>query len=242
MSNINAATQDYVERWARLLDEIGDKQEELKDLKADAKDDGFNLKAMAQLVKEKRKGAEYMVDQLTLELEVTTYRKAVGHPTELEEAQRLAREEAGTDPDERFGGDDAGDGADADDVVSFEAPKRGKGKRGAQLKPGVEQMIADAVRSVTGAVEGKLLDAAGMTLSVKNDLPSEPPPLASMLEAMTLADELRDSFNGADEIMVAEDIAEKLSQAVAEAPLSAGLRFDAAAHGQARRRRGAAAR
>ncbi len=94
MSNTDAAAKDYVDRWAAHLDVIAKEQEELKSLKAEAKAEGWNLKTLGQAVKEQRKGAKYSVDQLTLELEMTAMRKAVGLPTVLEDAQRLAAAEA----------------------------------------------------------------------------------------------------------------------------------------------------
>lgn len=98
--NIDAATGEIVEKWNRLADEIAKAQAELKDLKARAKDEGFNLKCLAQAVKELRKGAEYQCDQLTLELEMQTYRSNVGLPTTVEEAQKLVLSE-------KRGGEDA---------------------------------------------------------------------------------------------------------------------------------------
>lgn len=100
MSNIDAATQEITDQWAEIADEIAKKQVELKDLKARAREDGYNLRALTQIVKEKRKGAKYQAEQLTLELELDTYRKATGLPTELKDAQeRAAREAAGIDDD-----------------------------------------------------------------------------------------------------------------------------------------------
>ncbi len=93
MSNVNAAVEAAVSEWSDLLDEIAERQVKLKDLKARAKEDGWNLKALAQCVKERRKGAEYSQAQLTLELEVTTYRQATGLPATLEEAQKAVAAE-----------------------------------------------------------------------------------------------------------------------------------------------------
>ena len=94
MSNINFQTTALVDDWSGLLDEIAELQVKLKDLKARAKEDGWNLKALAQCVKEKRKGAEFSQAQLTLELEVTTYRQAAGLPATLEAAQKAVAAEA----------------------------------------------------------------------------------------------------------------------------------------------------
>lgn len=96
MSNIDAATGDIVDKWSGHLDVIAKEQELLKALKSEAKADGYNLKSLAQIVREKRKGAKYQADQLTLELELDTYRQAVGLPTDLADAQERARREAAT--------------------------------------------------------------------------------------------------------------------------------------------------
>jgi uncharacterized protein (UPF0335 family) len=93
-SNYDAATMEIVDKWSGHLDAIAKEQVELKDLKARAKDDGFNLKCLAQVVKERRKGAAFQVDQLMLELEVNTYRENAGLPTTVEDAQDRARKEA----------------------------------------------------------------------------------------------------------------------------------------------------
>jgi uncharacterized protein (UPF0335 family) len=94
MSNVNAAVDATVKEWSELLDEIAEAQGRVKELKERAKSDGWNLKALAQCVKELRRGAEFSQDQLTLELEVNTYRTAVGLPVTLEDAQRAVAAEA----------------------------------------------------------------------------------------------------------------------------------------------------
>lgn len=82
------------ERRRVILDQIDDLQVDLKALKTEDKEDGFNEKALAQCIKELRRGADYQCDQLTLELELDTYRKAVGLPVTLEAAQEAALKEA----------------------------------------------------------------------------------------------------------------------------------------------------
>jgi len=98
-NNSNAELVRRAERRKAVLDAIAEHQDELKLLKAEDKQDGFSEKALAQVVKEIRRGAEYSEAQLTLELELTTYRKAVGLPVTLEDAQRLVHEEATAVPD-----------------------------------------------------------------------------------------------------------------------------------------------
>lgn len=94
MANYDAATREIADKWGALLDEIAERQVLLKDLKAQAKEDGFNLKCLAQIVREKRRGAKYQADQLMLELEINTYRQNYGLPVDVEDAQERARREA----------------------------------------------------------------------------------------------------------------------------------------------------
>lgn len=90
-------------RACQLLDEIADLQEDLKQLKAEVKAVGYDMKAFNQIVREMRRGADYQAAQLELELVVDTYRKAAGLPVTLEAAQEAARidaEQLPEDPDE----------------------------------------------------------------------------------------------------------------------------------------------
>lgn len=82
------------ERRRNVLDQIDDLKTDLKALKAEDKDDGYNEKALAQCIKEMRKGADFQCAQLTLELEVDTYRRACDLPVTLEAAQEAASAEA----------------------------------------------------------------------------------------------------------------------------------------------------
>lgn len=93
-SNTGAELRRRAERRVGLLDQIGELQEELKLAKAEDKADGFTEKALAQVVKELRRGAEYQADVLQLELELDTYRAAVGLPRTLEDAQRQVAEDS----------------------------------------------------------------------------------------------------------------------------------------------------
>jgi len=101
VSNIDAQTQAHVDKLAGFADRIAKEQMELKEFKAELKNDGWNLKMLQQLVKEKRKGADYSVAQLTLELEVQAGRKAAGLPATLEAAQKLAAADAASSPDDK---------------------------------------------------------------------------------------------------------------------------------------------
>lgn len=97
----NTANEDLRTRAQRLrdvLDEIADKQEEAKQIRAEAKADGYDLKALNQVVKEMRRGPDYQAAQLELELVLDTYRKAVALPVTLEAAQEAAREAAAVVP------------------------------------------------------------------------------------------------------------------------------------------------
>ena len=114
------------ERRVRILDEIAAAQEDLKQLKAEDKADGYNEKALAHVIKSLRKGADWYADQLQLELELDTYREAVGLPTDLETAQKLAREEAAAVPDV----DPEDSGSDPDSGAGWDR-RTVKGKRGA---------------------------------------------------------------------------------------------------------------
>jgi uncharacterized protein (UPF0335 family) len=88
ISNTNAELVRRAERRVTLLDEIAERQEELKQLKAEDKSDGFDEKALSKVVKELRRGADYQAAQLELELVLDAYRRAVGLPVTLEDAQR----------------------------------------------------------------------------------------------------------------------------------------------------------
>lgn len=83
------------------LDEIAELQEEVKVIKSEAKADGFDMKALAQVVKELRRGPEFQEAQLQLELVLDTYRRNVGLPVTLDAAQEANRKEAEQLPPEK---------------------------------------------------------------------------------------------------------------------------------------------
>lgn len=101
--------RSYASRLARVLNDIADLQEDAKQIKAEVKAEGFDMKAFAQVVKEQRRGADYQAAQLELELVLDTYRKALDLPTTLEQAQAAVLAGAETLPN----ADD-----DADDVTT----------------------------------------------------------------------------------------------------------------------------
>lgn len=100
-ANQSADLKSRVEQLIDLLDEIDEKKADAKKIRDAAKADGYDMKAFNQVVKEKRKGADYQAAQLELEMVLDTYRTAVGNETDLEKAQETARREAAVDPDEK---------------------------------------------------------------------------------------------------------------------------------------------
>lgn len=88
-----------VDRRIAIVDQVADLQEDLKTFKSEDKADGFTERVIAQMVKEKRADADKLLAQLTLEAEIDVARHAVGLPTDLATAQRLAQAEAETVPE-----------------------------------------------------------------------------------------------------------------------------------------------
>ena len=89
----NSELQNRAQRRVNLMTEIECLKEDLKRLKVEDKADGYNEQALAQCVKELLKGAEYQEEQLQFEMELDTYRTAIGLPVTLETAQRHVREQ-----------------------------------------------------------------------------------------------------------------------------------------------------
>lgn len=136
-SNVDPAIAEIADKWVELEDEIDKQKTELKDLKARAKSDGFNLVTLRQIVKETRRGAKYQAEQLTLELELGTYRKAYGLPTELQDAQERARREAegeGRGEESAFGERDTVQFGDGPEVPAREFERAAKGRRRERLQ------------------------------------------------------------------------------------------------------------
>lgn len=93
-NHADAELKRRAEALSSILDQIAELQEAAKQVRSEAKADGYDLKALNQVVKELRKGADYQAGQLELELVLDTYRKAVGLPVTLDAAQEAARKEA----------------------------------------------------------------------------------------------------------------------------------------------------
>lgn len=96
---VNEELQRRASNASTLLDEIAEKQDDLKAIYAAAKADGYDMKAFKQIIKELRKGPEFQQAQLELELVLDTYRKGVNLPTTLEEAQQAVGEDARAVPE-----------------------------------------------------------------------------------------------------------------------------------------------
>jgi len=88
--NSKAVLRERVQRRVDVLEQIDELKQTLKDYKDEDKADGFTEKAIAQVIKEVRKGVDFQADQLQLELEVDTYRDANDLPRTLAEAQKRA--------------------------------------------------------------------------------------------------------------------------------------------------------
>lgn len=100
-ANHGADLKQRAEAYADVLDEIDDAKTRAKEMKDEAKSEGYDMKAFAQIVKERRKGAKYQAAQLQLETVTNTYRKAAGLPTDLKEAQKRAAAEAEAEPESK---------------------------------------------------------------------------------------------------------------------------------------------
>ena len=99
-SNSRAELNRLADNLGKILDEIADLQEDAKAIRQAAKSNGFTVKTLNQIVKEKRRGAEYQADQLTLDLDLDTYRAAYGLPRSLEEAQGRVADQVGNLPED----------------------------------------------------------------------------------------------------------------------------------------------
>ncbi len=97
-----------VDRRVELEKQILELKDELKAHVAEDKSDGFNDKVIKRCVREKLASAARLVDQLTFEAELTTYRRASDLPTTIDEAHARAKVEADKVPgNERAAANDA---------------------------------------------------------------------------------------------------------------------------------------
>lgn len=91
-NNSNVELKRRIDRRIELLDQVADINEEIKAFKAEDKADGFTEKAIADAVKLKRADAEKVLATLLYEAERDVYRKAAGVPTDIEAAEKIARQ------------------------------------------------------------------------------------------------------------------------------------------------------
>ena len=81
-SNSEAQLRAAAETIKTLREQIAALQDEIKVEVAAAKSNGFNMKALNRVIKDMMLEPEAMEQQLVLELEIDTYRRAVGVRTE----------------------------------------------------------------------------------------------------------------------------------------------------------------
>ncbi len=81
-----------VERMERLLDDIDGLRDDLKDLKAEAKADGFNVQALTKLVAIRRNKKKAESEALLLN-DLLIYAHATGTPLDLVAAEPAAATE-----------------------------------------------------------------------------------------------------------------------------------------------------
>lgn len=99
--NTQQVLRSYGRRLSNILNEIADLQDDAKQVRAEAKADGYEVKVLNKVIQELRRGEDYRQGQLELELMLNTYRAAMDLPTTLEAAQTQAREAAEVVPDVR---------------------------------------------------------------------------------------------------------------------------------------------
>lgn len=93
--------RDFLERleaYEGVLDQIEKLKGEAKLLKEAAKQEGYDVKAFTDVEKLKRKGYAQIFKQIEFQMVLTTYLKAAGLPSTLEEARRAAEAEAESEP------------------------------------------------------------------------------------------------------------------------------------------------
>jgi uncharacterized protein (UPF0335 family) len=101
-NNTNGASAELkrrIDRRVKLLEDAAELAAQLKDYKAEDKDDGFTEAAIADSVRLRRADPEKVLRRLLLEAEFEVYRRAAGLPVSIERAQEIARDAAGSVPE-----------------------------------------------------------------------------------------------------------------------------------------------
>ncbi len=93
-SNSGEDLKRRVEAMVDLLAQATELRDELAALKQQAKDDGYDLKALMRVVRERCRTPKQIADQLQFELVLDTYRSNAGLPVTLEDAQARVRDAA----------------------------------------------------------------------------------------------------------------------------------------------------
>lgn len=88
--NSDAMLKRFAERIAGLMEQIGEIKDEVKTELQAAKAGGLDTKALNKIVKELGMDASERAKQLEFDWTVGAYRKAVGLPTDVEQATREA--------------------------------------------------------------------------------------------------------------------------------------------------------
>lgn len=92
---------DRLEAYEAVLDKIEKLKGEAKLLKEGAKQEGYDVKAFDSVEKLKRKGFAQIFKQIEFQMVLTTYLRAAGLPSTLEEARRAAEAEAEAEPESK---------------------------------------------------------------------------------------------------------------------------------------------
>lgn len=95
----DAELKRRIDRRIAILDQAAELAEEIKGFKAEDKADGYNEKAIADVVKLRRADADKVLATLMFEAERDVYRRAGGVPTEIDVAQAAAAAAADTVPE-----------------------------------------------------------------------------------------------------------------------------------------------
>lgn len=95
----SAELKRRIDRRVKLLEDAAELAAQLKDYKAEDKDDGFTEAAIADSVRLRRADPEKVLRRLLLEAEFEVYRRAAGLPVSIERAQEIARDAAGSVPE-----------------------------------------------------------------------------------------------------------------------------------------------